>query len=294
VKKEAVMKAHAVTFTIVVGTLVCGLPGLRAADAVGWRAESHEMVAGAVNPLGLQNSFERTWKRSLSASPNPLVSDAHVSFGIADRLTPAYNRLGAWVEVAPLSVLEVRAGIEPVAYFGTFKSLLAFESYDAPFDDDARTRRGGEATSAVAGRAYVAPTMKLKVGRVLARTRAEFEWWKARFDGPYFYEPTRDTLLRSRGDAMVTSETVLLYELRSGPGRRILAGAVHDLTRVYKARRNQKQDVGVVGIFGLGRQVLGAHEPMLFFKAFRYVEDPYKTGQFGGQIALGFDVGKKR
>lgn len=288
------MKTRAVALAILVGTLVCGLPALRAAEVVGWQAESRETVAGAVNPLGLQNTFERTWKRSLSTSPDPLLADAHVSFGIADRLTPAYNRLGVWVEIAPLSIVELRAGIEPVAYFGIFKSLLAFDSYDARFDDDARTSRGGEAASALAGRAYVAPTIKLKVGRVVARTRAEFEWWKARFDGPYFYEPTRDTLLRARGDAMLTSETLVLYELRSGPGRRILAGAVHDLTRVYEARRNQKQDVGVVGIFGLGRQLLGAHEPMLFVKAFRYVEDPYRTGQFGGQLALGFDVGRKR
>jgi hypothetical protein len=145
----------------------------------------------------------------------------------------------------------------------------------------------------LAGRAYVAPTAKVKVGRLIARTHAEFEWWRAREPGaPFFYEPTRDTLLDARGDAMMTAETLVVYELSRRPGRKVLAGPVHTLTRVYAAAPNQKQDLGLLAIVGLGPRRLGLAEPTLFAKVFYYLEDPYRRHQVGAQLALAFGVGR--
>ncbi len=281
------------TLLIVVGVL-CGATGLDAGEGVRWEAQTRDTLSVAVNPLGLQNTLERSWRRRLFESASPLLADAHVSFGVADRLTPAYNRLGVWAEIAPLSIVELRAGIEPVAYFGTFKSLLSFDGYDESFDDDARRARAGAAARAVAGRAYLAPTLRLKAGRVAVRVRAEFEWWKAWTDGPYFYEPARDTLLKADGDAMMVSESVLLYDFGRSGGRRLLAGVVHDLTLVYAASQNRRQDVGILAIVGLGQRVLGLREPTLSAKIFKYVEDPNRKNELGVQLALGGRFGRAR
>jgi hypothetical protein len=241
----------------------------------------------SVNPLGLQSTFELSWRRPLSESSHPLLADAHVSYGFGSRLTPAYGRAGAWVELAPLSIFEVRAGVEPVGYFGTFHSLLPFGSYDDPFDEDARKARGaGE--PGVAARAYVAPALKARAGRLLFRSRAEVEWWKADAPGPFFYEPLRDTLLRADGDVLIASETVLLWAVREDGPRKLLLGPVHDLTVVPDAPQNRRQDVGLMGIWGLGSRRLGLKEPVVFAKVVRYVEEPNREGQFGAQLAVGF------
>jgi hypothetical protein len=264
------------------------------APPTGPRREIRETIGAAVNPLGLQNGADVLWRWPLSKSSRAIRSDAHLTLGLSSRLSPAYQRVGAFVEIAPLSVLDVRVGIEPVFYFGTFNSMLGFPGYDARFDDDARRelRDQGRAMSGLAGRAYVAPTAKIKVGRLLARTHAEFEWWKARQPGaPFFYEPTRDTLLDARGDAMMTAETLAVYELSRRPGQKVLAGPVHTLTRVFRASANQKQDLGLLTIVGLGRRRLGVTEPTLFAKVSYYFEDPYRRHQVGGQLALGFGVG---
>jgi hypothetical protein len=259
------------------------------------RREVRQSLGTAVNPLGLQSGVDVSWRWPLSRSSRPLLSEAHVTIGLADRLSPAYDRLGAFVEVAPLSVLDVRVGLEPVYYFGTFNSMIGFPGYDARFDDRARQglRAEGRARAGLAGRAYVAPTVKVKIGRVIARAHADLEWWRARPPGaPFFYEPTRDTLLDARGDAMMTAETLVVYELSRRAGRKLLAGPVHTLTRVYAAPRNQKQELGVVLLAGLGRKWLGAAEPTLFAKVFYYLEDPYRRHQVGAQLALGFGVGR--
>ena len=258
------------------------------------RAEVHESLGTAINPLGLQNALDVTWRWPLSRSRRPLLADAHVSAGLADRLSPAYDRLGAFLEVAPLSVLDVRLGLEPVFYFGTFSSMLGFPGYDAPFDDAARDvlRAHGGPVPGFAGRAYVAPTAQVRVGRLIARAHADFEWWRAKRPGAaFFYEPTRDTLLDARGDSMVSAETVVGYVLRDRPGHKVLVGPVHTLTRVWAAPRNEKQDLGLLAMVGLGVKRLGAAEPTLFAKVFYVLEDRYRRGQVGAQLALGFDLG---
>jgi len=44
---------------------------------------------------------------------------------------------------------------------------------------------------------YVAPALKAKAGPIVAALTAEREWWRSNARAVYFYEPTRDTLLRS-------------------------------------------------------------------------------------------------
>jgi hypothetical protein len=273
----------------------CPLIAQEAAASPRPRAEVHESLGSGVNPLGLQNGLDVAWRWPLSRSRRPLLADAHASVGLADRLSPAYNRLGAFVEIAPLSVLDVRLGVEPVLYFGTFSAMLGFPGYDAPFGDAALDvlRAHGRAVSGLGGRAYVAPTVKGRVGRLVARAHAELEWWRAEQPGAaFFYEPARDTLLDARGDRMVWTETLVAYVLDDRPGHKTLIGPVHTLTRVWRAPGNQKQDLGLLAVVGVGAKRLGASEPTLFAKVFCYLQDPHRRGQVGAQLAIGFGVGR--
>jgi hypothetical protein len=250
-------------------------------------------LGASMNPLGVQNAWELSWSRPLSGSSHPLLADAHVSLGLSSRLTPAYGRAGAWVEVAPLSILEVRVGAEPVGYFGTFHSLQPFDSYDDAFDEDARKARPG-AEAGLAARVYVAPALKAKAGRLLFRSRAELEWWKASAPGPFFYEPFRDTLLRSSGDGLIATETLLLWSMWDDGQKKLLLGPVHDLTLVPDARQNRRQDVGLMGVWGLGPHKLGLQDPVVYVKLVRYIEEPNRDGQLGAQVAVGFALKKRR
>jgi hypothetical protein len=242
-------------------------------------------LGGSVNPAGLQNALDVSWRRDLSRSHGALVADAHVSAGVSSRLTPAYARVGPWVELAPLSVVEVRTGLEAVGYFGTFHSLLSYAGYGERFDDHSRKLRD-DARSGLGARGYVAPTLKGRVGPLVFRSRAEFEWWTVRVPGPYVYEPSRDTLLRASGDGLVATETLLLWAFHEDGPRRLMAGPIHEMTLVHDYAGNRRQLVGVVAVWGTGRRLFGLTDPMVLAKVSRYVEDPYREGRVAVQLGL--------
>jgi hypothetical protein len=243
-------------------------------------------LGSSLNPLGLQDrlTLERRW--GLGSSKNPLLSDAHISLGLSNNLSPAYDRLGLWAELSPLSVLDIRAGVEPVVYFGTYGHLSAFPSYDSDFSKSARDRIKSQAVARAGVRWHVSPTLKLKLGRVVARSAAEFEWWKVDAPGEFFYEPTRDTLLDSDGDALMALSSQLLYEL--GRDKRVLAGLSHELTSVPAAPQNRIQRLGLLGIWKVRGRRLGLGEPTVVGGVFRYLEDPSKKGELGAVLAVSF------
>ena len=249
-------------------------------------------LATSANPIGLHDEFLLSWTWGLSESKNPLLSDAHVSLGVLNTLSPAYERLELWAEVSPLSVLDLRVGLEPVFYFGTFGHLVGFPSYDADFGKDAREAIKDQAVSRTGYRYLLSPTFKIKLGRILARSSATFEWWRVDGPGAFFYEPLRDTVLNSDGDAVMSLTSQLFYELRGGPGKTLLAGLFHDRMDVYDAPQNLRQRLGPIAVWTLGERRFGVREPTVIGCVFSYLDDPSKDGDLGGFLAFSFTLGR--
>lgn len=248
-------------------------------------------LGASINNAGLQNLLEVAWTRPLSASSHPLLAGAHISGGIVHVLTPTQTKLGGWVEYSPLSILDIRAGVDPSAYFGTFNSLQGFDSYDDAFDSEAREGRAG-AKRGVSIRSYIAPTIKVKAGPLAAATTLELEWWRSSAAAVFFYEPTRDTLLKSDGDRMLNATSVLLYQRRAGAGQ-LSVGALHTFSKVYDADQNRVQKLGAIAI----REFRGPHfrlpHPKVTLVVARYLDDRWKDGQWTAALALGFRSGVK-
>ena len=267
--------------------------GSRPAFADGPQRRLTNTLGAALNPIGLQDQLTLSWRWGLSRSKNPLLSDAHVALGVSNNFSPAYERLELWAELSPLSILDVKAGLEPVFYFGTFGHLVAFPSYDSDFGKDAREAIKDGAVSRTGIRYHFSPTLKMKLGRVIARTGAEFEWWRVDGPGEFFYEPMRDTLLASDGDALMTLSSQLFYEFASGAGgKKLLAGLFHDSIDVYDAPENRRQRLGPLVLWTLGARRFGVGEPTGIGSVFYYLQDRSKEGDLGGFVALSFTVGR--
>lgn len=272
----------AATFGILV---VLGRPGLVVGQETRWQ------LGAALNNPGLQQTVELVWSKPLTTSTHPLRDGAHLSGAAVSVTTPAQARLGGWLEYAPLSILAVRAGVEPGGYFGTFHSVMSFTSYTDDFSRDTRNLRGdGQAGFGL--RAYVSPALQGRLGPFVARVTGDLEHWRSSASGPYFYEPTRDTLLRSRGDWLVNTTAVALYE-RRGPRKSVTSvGVLHALTRVSHAPGNRTQRVGGIGVHEWSGRRLGVPHPRVTATVWRYAEDPYKSGQWGGAVAIAFRTGR--
>jgi hypothetical protein len=263
-----------------------------AAERAGPKRSLQESLGASVNNLGLQNTLDLAWSWPLSSSENPLRKDAHLSLGLSHALTPSYTRLAAFVELSPLSILDVRVGIEPAAYFGTFGNLISFSGYSVPFDKETRDARKAEASAGTGLRTYVSPTLKLKLGSVIAVASADFEWWRSSAAGPLFYEPMRDTLLETSGDGMVAVSSVLLHERTLASRGTLAYGLIHQLTYVYDAPGNRIQRAGVV----VARQFAGkrfrCQEPRVAGYLSYYLDDPSKKNQLGAALGVSFKLGR--
>ena len=252
------------------------------------RFEVRNTLAASVNVLGLQDATDAAWTWKLYESTHPLLDGAHVTLGLSNYLSPSFDRVGAWVELSPLSILDVRIGLEPVVYFGAFGTLISFTGFDDPFDEGSRDARAGEAEVGVGARGYVAPTLKLKVGPVILAGSAEFEWWRVDAPGRFFYDSTRDTLLRAHGGSAVLFDSVLLWDHEYGTGSRLRAGAIYNLQEVWDAPQNRVQRLGGIVAWTIAGHLIGLDEPTVILIAQAYLSDPYKQYEATGALAVRF------
>ena len=252
----------------------------------GAHREVRGQVGAAVNNTGLQNTFEVLWTRPTSRSSHPLLSGAHIATGLTQTLTPTQAKFGGWFEYSPLSILDLRAGVDPSAYFGTFDSLMGLRSYYEPFDPDSRKAHGG-AKAGMAARVYLSPTLKWKAGPIVGSSSADLEWWRSNADATYFYEPTRDTVLRSNGDRMLMTTNVLMYQW-AATSSSLSIGALHTLAQVPDAPNNHIQKLGAIAIKEFSTNHFGLPKPRVTVVVARYLEDPFKKDQWTAAIAVGY------
>lgn len=242
------------------------------------------------NPLGVRAEVEASWKWPLSRSPNPLVKGAHVAIGISDQITPASNQTQLWLQVSPLAIFDLRAGVTGIAYFGTFGNLVGFGGYDRDFTDETRKARSNEAVSGVGRRFHISPALKFRAGRLSMRASADFESWNLKdAPGTVFYEPNRGTLLDSAGDTLVSGSNMVLLDVSRNRGEKLRIGVLHDYLKVWDAPRNSRQRLGPLALMKLGKRRFGGRDPMVSLAVLKYLEAPNRSG-IGGFMSMSFSL----
>jgi hypothetical protein len=126
----------------------------------------------------------------------------------------------------------------------------------------------------------------MKVGPLVAAASADVEWWKSDAAGPLFYEPARDTLLKTKGDWLLSTSSVLLYQRGLGPDGILSAGLIHQLTYVRDAPANKIQRLGVLVAREFGAKRFGLPHPSLVVTLAQYLDDPSKKHQMSAALAL--------
>ncbi len=237
-------------------------------------------LGASINNAGLQQSFDLALRRSRSA------------IGATVAATPAGARLGGWLELTPVPFLVIKAGAEAGQYFGTFHSLTSFESRLDVFDPDARKARDAAASGRTT-RLYVSPTLQARAGRFVARSTMLYERWASSAAGPFFYEPTRDTLLAVAGDQILSQITTVLYQQPLEGGGQFMLGPIHSVARSDRSALNQIQKLGAVAIHQSSGNHFGLTRPTVSAQAAYYLDDPSKQGQWSAAIAVGFSLGKR-
>ncbi|MFK7991630.1 MAG: hypothetical protein AB8I08_36775 [Sandaracinaceae bacterium] len=163
---------------------------------------SYENVfAARVNPLGLVDIARFSLRIRLYESDSPILTQNYIGFGIVPAVSAAWGRVGALVEVQPLSILRLYARYDFMGYFSTFNLFSSFESANSEFSDTVvrdRTEIAGMENYATYGGILTAgATLQIALGPFAARNlfRAIYSSYDVRDGDRVFYDPILDVLM---------------------------------------------------------------------------------------------------
>jgi hypothetical protein len=190
------------------------------------------------NPLGLITDNQLSFRHLLyRADDNVLLRDNFVGVGFTPQVSAAFARVGALVEVQPLSILRLWANFDVVGYFGTFGLLQSFDSPNADFSDSTINARGQlpdgdpQKNFATWGSQFtLGMDLQVKVGPIAARnlSRLVRGSYEIRDGDTVYYDQFYDVLAPNNG-LYLNNDTDLLYVSDFG----LVAGVRMNVTQPF-------------------------------------------------------------
>ncbi|MBS2022023.1 MAG: hypothetical protein JST92_06405 [Deltaproteobacteria bacterium] len=174
------------------------------------------LFAFRYNPLGLSEAASLFLRQRLFLSHELALQDNFVALGAIAQVSPASARVGAQLEVQPLTVLKLYASAEVITWFGNFKALAAFPSATSDTSDAAFDRLGSlppdqQNHAATGSQLTFGADVQFKVGPIAVRNA--FQLARIRFPLPagdrVFYDPYNDVVLGSPGTLLLNDLDVL-------------------------------------------------------------------------------------
>lgn len=197
-------------------------------------------------------------------------------YGVGGRLqaSPAFVDVGPRVSLAPIDILDVDLQGAWTGYAGPF-APLPMAATDGRVES-ARNARNGEEMAVTKWEASVAPTLKLKVGPLVAFDSLTVGALSARYDDPteLWYEPYRD-LVVARNDVTIENQAALLVEVLDGDGRAKLLVGPQTRLRQAMVSGDGHTNVGALVAFRPGAS---EKLPTLIAQGHAYVRDVERVG----------------
>jgi len=215
----------------------------------------HHLLAGQYNPPGAETSERLGLCFPLITAPGVLFAYTSVEVGILNYLSPAYGQLGGYVQVTPLSIIQLRAELSGL-YYWPFPfdraGYFPVAGYDAEFTREALPK--DDAQSAPGWNVNLIGVLRLRVPLSEAWAALVLSIWSAEYfsigDASHYFNLRRE-LVAAQRDWIVANESVAAAEVAVSPEWRFRFG-IFDSWRAVPAAGYAANQVGLF---------LGAHWP---------------------------------
>ncbi len=249
-------------------------------------------------PTGLMSDTRVQYRAPLKRKEGSLMlNDTYAGAGVMARVTPAFSEVGPRLSWSPVDIFDIDLQASRVQYYSPTYGLMGFEQARGKLDADRAARaEAGEGVTSGGWSVTAAPTVKLKVGPIIA-----FDAWTVQYitldqaaDEPFTYDPWRDAVIGWQ-DLTFDHEAAVLYtaiDSDSG-GPTFWVGAwVRDRWSVEGPDRSTTIGPAIITHPGRGPAV-----PTLLARAMFYVIDADRVGVIpNAQMAAiwSFDGDNKR
>jgi hypothetical protein len=254
--------------------LALAAPVLAFDQPVWWLKQS---VGGGAFPTGVMSETVAQLRAPLYRSSSIVFRDTYAGAGARAIVTPVFADAGAIVSLAPIDVFDVDLAAGWVGYYGWGgNGLLPYEETAHKLDAE-RNARAGEDLSTGALYASAVPTLKAKVGPIVA-----FDSWNVSLlsldrasDAPFVYEPCRDLVVAWR-DVATEHQAGLLAEILPGKDRPLLMVGGTWRDRIVHVSGDRSAVVGGLLVVRPGTKPV---VPQILVQGLAYVIDADRVGR---------------
>jgi hypothetical protein len=209
------------------------------------------IVAARYNPLGLENRLWIGWQHRLTDKTDPLWNQANFAIFLNPIVAPALARVGATVQLQPLSILRLRATYGWFPWFGNFQYMASF---DSPHDDHGPTdlnegRDADQNYSTQGHQVELDALFQIKVKKFALRNDTQAFWNKMRLKGndDVFYDIRIDALVPNGGWSLVNdTDALFVTDIGLAVGVRGTATKAFFPDRVYEEGDDRKDPNGAM------------------------------------------------
>ncbi len=199
------------------------------------------------NPLGLLYDGRFSYRFRLYESDSKSLRDNFIGVGIAPTMSPAFLRIGPYVEFNPLTVLGFWGMVQFTQYFGSFDLLQGFPGAQSDFSDKAIKANTGNRVATNGYEVTLGANFMVKVSSIVVRSQARLVYGNLKLkDGErVYYDQFYDVAVPDQGWFLTNDLDVLWQGLENKLvlGARYTATApFYDPTRHYDPNDVQSAD----------------------------------------------------
>jgi len=183
------------------------------------------------NPLGLLYDGRFSYRFRLYQSESKALRDNFLGIGLAPTASPAFLRVGPYVEFNPLSVLGFWAAFQYVQYFGTFDLAQGFPGAQSNFSDSALKANTANRLPTNGWELTLGATFQVKVAFMVIKSAARLVNGnlKLRDGDRVYYDQFYDVAAPNNG-WYLTNDLDVLYQ---GLENKLVAGARYTFTAPF-------------------------------------------------------------
>jgi hypothetical protein len=254
-------------------------------------------LVGAITPRGLEAQLQLGRCLPLITEPGVLYDYTNFQYGLSGYLSPVYAMPGAFVSIAPLSVIELRAEAEYIRQWPMGLDAAGYfpmAGYDSPW-------KVLPAASAQMARGYTASfTANLQAEisladrwSLVALNTASYQYWQLG-TAPFYYNARNDFLM-ARREWMLRDMALMLVSHDLFDRLKVRFGLTDDLSWVSGSGYVQNV-VGALMTGAIARWPGPASETQPFLRVGGYTAHQYRKGQLNLLVGVGttFDLSASR
>jgi hypothetical protein len=233
-----------------------------------------QSLQASYNPLGVQLVTKAYYRLPLVKADGVLWESTKIDLGVQNGLSPAYDMLGVYIDIAPIAIFDLALSAQAVGYYnGLGFGFYDLSGYSSGFDSSSLGALPSR--NAMGYVLSAAPTLKFAYGPIVMANTFSLTYFYTDDGSGFFFERIANCVL-AKSDVELANQAYLLATIMPGllagvndtllyvPGSGYLS---HRLTAlgIYSTRLSEK--VSVNGVLMMGTYFADRYYQYAFYIA---------------------------